>query len=315
MAVSSSTIGNVKESIKQEIHSLADYLPRIAEENPQVFERRLKRKLDDINALSQACLKDRSDLIEFSAKVCTKELKQSLIHARNAFRPLGYAGDYQIIEWIYDYMTDSPKRGRLWDEYLHRQAGSQAVRNRKDFFCEVFSSVCEQRPAPRYVLDIACGPCRELIEAVKYAGASGLGTHFHCVDIEESAIAYSKKRVRDIKGVSFQWETANALRIRPAHRYDLVWAAGLFDYLNDRLAKLLLKRMWHWTKAGGTCVVGNFHPRNPSRNYMEWLGNWCLVHRTEEDMRRLCRDAGIPSQKVEITHEPLGVIVFALSVK
>jgi len=127
--------------------------------------------------------------------------------------------------------------------------------------------------------------------------------------------AYAQDKVRTLRGVSFEWEIANVVRIRPSRQYDLVWSAGLFDYLNDRLATVLLKRMWSWTKAGGTCVIGNFHASNPSRKYMEWCGDWCLIHRTDDDMRQLCRDAGIPAERVTITHEPLGVCVFALLTK
>lgn len=303
------------DSIKQEIRAFADYLPQIAKEDLDVFAERVNCKLNDINAMSRSCPQDRRDLIKFSTELCARELDQSCMHARSAHKPLGYAGDYQVIEWIYDCKADSPSRGGLWDKLFHAHPASQAVRNRKDFFCEVFASVCERTPAPRSVLDIACGPYRELIDAVERVGPLATGTHFHCVDIEEKAIAYSQDRVQDLEGLTFQWEAANVLRIRPSACYDLVWSAGLFDYLNDRLATLLLKRMWAWTIEGGICAVGNFHTHNPSRNYMEWCIDWCLIHRTEDDMRRLCRDAGIPSNRVEIAKEPLGVCVFVVAAK
>jgi len=301
--------------IKQEIQDFADYLPRIAQEDPKRFGKYVQRKLDYLNAMSRCCPEDRADLMRLCVQTCAPELTQSRIQRQCIEKPLGYAGDFQIIEWIYDCNNDSPGRGRLWDELFNAQAAPQAVRNRKAFFCDVFTSMCRHRSAPRSVLDIASGPCREVIDAVHQAGALARGTHFHCVDIEEKAIVYAQDRVRDLKDVSFQWEAANVLRIRPAGQYDLVWSAGLFDYLNDRLATLLLKRMWAWTKNGGICVVGNFHTSNPSRNYMEWCGDWCLIHRDEDDMYRLCSAAGIPAGHVKIGQEPLGVCVFAVMTK
>lgn len=308
-------IRDVVELIKQEIREFADYLPRIVQEDPNLFTEHLRGKLDFIDAMSRCCPEDRGELMQFCVRACAPELTQSLIQRQCIEKPLGYAGDFQVIDWIYDYRSDSPGRGRLWDELFQAQAAPQAVRSRKDFFVGLYTSICQQTPASRSVLDIACGSCREVTDAVDQAGILAEGTRFHCVDIEPKAIACAQDRARDLKGVSFQWETANVLRIRPSCQYDLVWSAGLFDYLNDRLATLLLKRMWSWTKAGGTCAIGNYHPSNPSRNYMEWCGDWYLIHRTDDDMRRLCRDAGIPPEQVTITHESLGVCVFALLTK
>jgi len=70
--------------------------------------------------------------------------------------------------------------------------------------------------------------------------------------------------------------------------------------------------MWSWTNHGGKIIVGNFHPGNPNRNYMEWCLDWLLIYRTEEDMLRLCEQAGIPEDCVSFDKEPLGVCVFCI---
>ena len=305
----------VVDLIKQEISELAAYLPRIAQERPDQYVRCLQGKLAYIDAMLRCCPGDRKQLVQFCVEACAPELRRSQVQRQCVDKPLGYAGDFQIIEWIYERKCDSQGRGKLWDMLFHDQAAAQAVCKRKDYFCDLFSSICKQTPAPRSVLNIASGPCREITDAVKRAGACAKGTHFHCVDIEDKAIAHGREVVRNLEGVSFQWETTNALRLRPTRQYELVWSAGLFDYLNDRLATRLLKRMWAWTKPGGTCVAGNFHVDNPSRNYMEWCGDWCLIHRTDDEMQRLCGDAGIPMNCVEITHDSLGTIVYVVASK
>ena len=313
MTVLLRTKNDVVDLIKHEIAEFARYLPCITEGDPKLFAEHVLCKLDYLNAMSRCCPNDREDLRQFCVQMCAPELRQSWIQQQSIDKPLGYAGDFQVIDWIYDYRADSPGRGELWDEFFHRLAAPQAVRNRKDFFADLFTEICKKTVAPRFVLDIACGPCREVVDAVAQVGPLAKGTLFHCVDIEKQAITYSQEKTRNLGDVSFQWERANVLRMRPTRQYDLVWSAGLFDYLNDRLATLLLKRMWQWTKVGGTCVVGNFHASNPSRNYMEWCGDWCLVHRTDDDMRQLCAAAGIPVESVEVAHEPLGTIVFTVA--
>ena len=85
------------------------------------------------------------------------------------------------------------------------------------------------------------------------------------------------------------------------------------DYLDDRRGCSLLRRMWAWTPEGGRLVVGNFHPRNPSRAYMEWCGDWHLIHRSEGDMLRLAAGAGVPLGRCRLDSETLGVCVFLVA--
>lgn len=227
---------------------------------------------------------------------------------------MGYAGDYLVIDWIYTNKTAIDYKGKLWDEFSLRLPGTQAVKNRKDYLCNLLCKLTGEKTDGLSVLNIACGPCRDLAEAIEIAGQKAAGSHFHCVDVEEKAIEYAQEILKgyEVTHVSFQWEIANALRLRTHRRYDLVWAAGLFDYLDNRCAKILLKRMWDWTAEGGRIVFGNYHPGNPNRNIMEWCLEWFLTYRTKEDMQMLCEEAGIPLECVSFEQEPLGICVFCV---
>ncbi|MCJ7594116.1 MAG: class I SAM-dependent methyltransferase [Desulfobacterales bacterium] len=106
------------------------------------------------------------------------------------------------------------------------------------------------------------------------------------------------------------WEIGNVFRIQPDTSYDLIWCAGLFDYLNDRLASGLLKRIWRWLDVGGEAVIGNFHPSNPTRVMMQWVADWVLMYRTENAMKTLVAKAAIPEESVFLSYEPLGISPF-----
>jgi SAM-dependent methyltransferase len=95
-------------------------------------------------------------------------------------------------------------------------------------------------------------------------------------------------------------------------KYDLIWSAGLFDYLDDRIAALLLKKVWRNLKDGGQIIFGNFGPDNPTRNGMELVVRWYLIHRTAEDLVKLVRMSGVPFSEVSIESEPLGVNLFCV---
>lgn len=304
---------SIVSKVREEIEAFANYLPHIADEDSAVFDKQFHNQLNHIDTMFLDCPRHRLDLMEFLFEICGKELDKSTMFHHSRHKPFGYPGDYLILDWIYTNKTDSTGRGRLWDEFYQRQAAPQAVRNRKDFFCDTFTMLCDEAQRGLSVLNLACGPCRDIADAIILAGRKAVGSHFHCVDIDYRAIAYAKNIVQKQNlNVSFQWEVADVFKVRPHFRYDLIWAAGLFDYLDDRLAAALLKRMWRWAGDSGKIFVGNFHPGNPSRNFMEWCGKWFLKYRTPEELLMLCEQAGIPQECVTFDQDPLGVCVFLI---
>jgi hypothetical protein len=53
--------------------------------------------------------------------------------------------------------------------------------------------------------------------------------------------------------------------------YDLVYSAGLFDYLKDRAARAAGARLAGALAPGGSAVIGNFDVANPTRSLMELI--------------------------------------------
>jgi hypothetical protein len=299
------------DKIKTAISGFSELLPLISELPPDEFEIRFHEKLNRLNGMSLEVPEQRRELMGHLYKTCWEERDIGKVQYRSRYRPLGYPGDHLIIDWIYTQRVASTGEGKLWDEFYHRQAAPQAVRNRKTFFCETFLKLLNEYSGSLSVLNIASGPCRDIAEALEKVNTKTGDILFHCVDMDKNAIAYAKVLLNGASAkATFKWEAANAFKLRPAQKYDLVWSAGLFDYLEDRYAIALLARMWKWTKDGGSVIVGNFHPRNPSRNYMEWCGDWFLIHRTEPEMVLLCEQAGIRRENICFDQEPLGVNIF-----
>jgi hypothetical protein len=82
---------------------------------------------------------------------------------------------------------------------------------------------------------------------------------------------------------------------------------GLFDYLPDESAIAMLWLFWERLAEGGVLLVWNFAPHNPTRAYMEWIGNWYLIYRTGTDLERLAVGAGISQDRFCLGSEALGV--------
>ena len=223
-------------------------------------------------------------------------------------KPFGYSGDFNMIDKIYRQHVSPRADLKNWDLYFHAQKAPVAVRNRKQYFIDLVTRLREREPDRElHVLDIASGPCRDVIEYLDQSDDRDI--HFHCVDADRHAIAYARDTCRHrLAQITFYHR--NALRFRSARRFDLIWSAGLLDYFSDRQFVFLIKDLYRQLGAEAELVVGNFHPDNPSRDYMEIIGDWHLTYRSEHDLIDLARQAGFCLNDIRIGVEPAYVNLF-----
>lgn len=113
----------------------------VGSEELSVFEEQFNKKLKQINEMSLESLESRHDLIKYFSKICAKEMDKGTMSYRCRVKPLGYAGDYLILDWIYTKKISTDHIGKLWDELYLRFPASQAVQNRKDYFCNIKKNV------------------------------------------------------------------------------------------------------------------------------------------------------------------------------
>jgi extracellular factor (EF) 3-hydroxypalmitic acid methyl ester biosynthesis protein len=92
---------------------------------------------------------------------------------------------------------------------------------------------------------------------------------------------------------------------------DLIFCPGLFDYLHDEAAVEMIRCLFGQLASGGQLCVFQFAPHNPTRAYMEWLGNWYLTYRDERAFRRLFEAAKLNGGAAEFGAEPLGIDLYA----
>ncbi len=292
----------------EEIRAFRNFLPSIQTREEKAFDEECRQRLERINEISLAVPSRRPELMKACFELCGNEVESSLIIKQARQKPFGYPGDYLLIDWIYINKLSPDKKGMLWDKMFLRQPAAQAVRNRKEFFIKIL----QMQNSKVSVLNLGCGSARDVLEAMQLLLPSpSLNYSFHCVDQEQKAIAFAQELIGDLKTrFAVRWETRNVFRFRPQQKYTLIWSAGLFDYLNDRLAAALIGRMWQWLEDGGRIVIGNFHPDNPNKNQMEWCLAWFLNYRTEKDMVEICKRAGIPERNITVEREALGINLF-----
>jgi SAM-dependent methyltransferase len=131
-----------------------------------------------------------------------------------------------------------------------------------------------------------------------------------CIDMDPEAIEYARSlNGRHLNHVEFLCQ--NVLRFKTERRYELIWAAGLFDYFRDSTFVGVVKRLIPALEDAGRIVIGNFSVDNPTRAYME-LGGWCLNHRTPDQLIDLMNRAGL---EAVVETEPEGVNLFGVGIR
>ncbi|MCX5850048.1 MAG: class I SAM-dependent methyltransferase [Deltaproteobacteria bacterium] len=233
-------------------------------------------------------------------EVFSEETMQGFVYKK----PHGYRGDYEIIDKIYMRWISPKKNLENWDKFFHWQTSANAVRNRKEYFKNLLSEIDKSPVLEPAVLNIGCGPCRDIYEYKREHPFSKI--HFYCLDMDSNAIEYSKKLLND-SDITFFCE--NAFRFHTEKKYDLIWSAGLFDYLDNEKFVFLLRSLMKMLKINGQMVIGNFSKSNPTRDCME-LVEWFLFHRDINELTELAGKAGVNHGSISIKSEPTGVNLF-----
>lgn len=298
----------MRESVKDELDDFAKNLREIDRSSLDSYKKEFFERIDRISELIDQ--HPEADILKDDFfKLCGK-LDASLLHERTRNKPLGYAGDFLLIDWIYTQKTAESGIGKCFDELFHSYEAAQAVRNRKDYFIRICDELTQEKKASIDILDLGCGSCRDVMEAVESL-TNGLTYNFHCVDHEPEAIEYAKSIIAGTRAEKYvELECNNIFRFQTDRTFDLIWSAGLFDYLDNRIAALLIRKLWRRLRPGGWFVFGNFSPQNPTRKGMELVGKWYLLHRTANELLEICNQAGIPYHTVEIENESLGINLF-----
>ncbi len=238
-------------------------------------------------------------------------------------KPRGYAGDFFSIELIYRNSGDGTGPvGPLLDACFLAEPAAQAVRNRRGLLArEVFGTLEQVRDRPARVTSLACGPAREVFDVYDQLDDPSR-LEVTLVDMDTKALSF-------VSNHALERHLSRYIRLVPENLIylavgrrnldiapqDLVYSIGLIDYFGDQLVIKLLNYIHDILAPGGRVILGNFHPRNPTKALMEHVLEWNLVHRTEEDMDRLFRASKFARPTTRIQFEEQGINLFAECVR
>ncbi len=244
-------------------------------------------------------------------------------HAR--FKPHGYAGDHVMLERICQQSCCEHPLGAVFDRYFLRQAAPAAVRARtRHIAVSLVAHFLRQSRRVYRIASVGSGPALDVRQALEALPKTFWGSlHVRLLDLDPNALEAARLRLGPLLGQeSLDCIRTNLYRLgkgpggpQELQSPDFLVCAGFFDYLDDEAAVELLRFFWRQLAEGGMMLVGNFAPHNPSRAYMEWIGNWYLKYRTGETLENLGRAAEIPPERFRIGCEATGVDLFLVAEK
>lgn len=254
--------------------------------------------------------------------------KDSVFFRRALEKPLGYAGDYEMMNMLYHGMLLGDS---LWSKLLNscltNIPSGWAVRNRAHYLKEKIKQIITKKKGkgPVSILSLACGPCEEIQMLLAESSGNDLlkqKIDFYLVDHDPCALAevqhslYAELQQKN-DSLSFscfnhsvrQFMKAPLVLLSCYPKMDFIYSAGLYDYLPDPAAERLTQVTLEMLSQDGLLVIGNFNDSHPIKFFIEYAANWFLIRRDPERLQRLASNNASYS-RLAIEEEESGVNSF-----
>ncbi|MBK1667347.1 hypothetical protein CKO28_04800 [Rhodovibrio sodomensis] len=261
----------------------------------------------------------------FTETIVTPELLDGPLWARTYHKPLGYPGDRVAMEYSY---AGTDAGTTLYGRLCHRLglALMRCVDTRRAFAEEMIREMAG-RPgatAPLRVTNIGCGSAREVRNLVQETLPRQLA--FSLLDQDRDALEFvhrdtlpstlreDKPAQVDLIHASFRQLLRSGELVGKLPPQDMVYSLGLIDYLTEARCRALVNSLYGLLAPGGRLLVANLR-RGPDSTYWptEFLVDWRLVWRNEDDMTAIGRD--IPEACRRTAVDETGQIVFLIADK
>ena len=243
---------------------------------------------------------------------------------RTYHKPNGYAGDYEMMNMIH---RNRPEGNSLYDKLIHfllvSQWPAKSVRNRiahlREQILNETARVARDERLAR-ILNVGCGPAKEAQDFLKETHLSEWAD-FTLIDFNQETLRYADDRLAEIKRqhsrrtpVRTQQVSVYELLKRARQnggekeKFDMIYCAGLFDYLAPDTCRALIDLWYDWLLPGGLMVIANMNDTKPFRNFIEFVLDWQLLYRESDEFFELsparCKEA------TRVIAEPTSVNLF-----
>jgi extracellular factor (EF) 3-hydroxypalmitic acid methyl ester biosynthesis protein len=278
------------------------------------------------SALRAAPPESREALREFSVRQLDALLMQAPWMYRARHKPLGYPGDFEVMNGLYGRHFSGPTLfAKAMNLAFVSTPAAEAVRCRKDLIKTRLQTLLDAHagaPGPLRLLSIAAGPAEEVFGLLEERDSIDVPLEVVLFDQDRSALSFSHARLTRLVNARWQGKVrivhlhdsiTHLLRgstvLRVTGGFHAVYACGLFDYLQPPTWVSLCRTLHQTLAPGGTLYIGNMAPSCPTRWLMEFHLDWYLEYRERVQLLELAQKA-VPRAHSEILEERTGVNPF-----
>lgn len=241
---------------------------------------------------------------EHLMKAVHRFILQSPFSYRCFTKPLGFAGDYGMVK----LMLGNPYQGvtlfaKLLNFAFMNTGPVVAHQNRINYLVDLLRETVTKRAEQGLrtrILNLGCGPAEEVQRFIETESVAE-SCDFELLDFNSETLKHCKNQVTAacersgrVVNVDFIEESVQGFLKQAARggdyqkeSYDLVYCAGLFDYLQQRFCTKLTGAMYDLVSAGGLAVVTNVSKENTIPAVMADFLEWTLVERDKDEMLEL----------------------------
>jgi len=234
---------------------------------------------------------------EFTERLLTPELMDGPIWRRSYEKPLGYPGDYKIMQYAYDF---EPEGDSAYGRLVHRLGleAAECIATRKNMMTSTIAQMVAESDGsePVRMVSLGCGPARELSDYLA-AGRPPRPLAATLIDQDADALSQAQRDLYphqlstggmvDVRALqaSFTQILKPGSIFRDIPPQDLIYSVGLIDYLTDHRAQALVAALFGKLAPGGRLIVGNMRDTRIGNLWpMEFLTDWSLYYRSQAGM-------------------------------
>ena len=256
---------------------------------------------------------------EYTQVQLTPELLCGPLWQQAHSKPLGYPGDYMVMDYIYDGRARGDSPFGCIAHGLGINIG-QFVVKRKDLLREAIAEAVARRQGPGSVsvVSLGAGPAREVVELARASRTGARAVAFVLVDQDGDALKFAGHAVSSALAAC---EAGSQIRIEPRQvsvlrllreiepagfvpEADMIYSAGLFDYFSDRTCRILTHRLYDALRPGGSLLLGNMKAGTDMVWPLELIADWSLNYRTAENI--LSWADGLKGAEISLRTEATG---------
>jgi SAM-dependent methyltransferase len=338
-------------TIKARVYEIKDWLEQLMTKTNAMMEEQAHASQDAVNEFEEAVIEQvaeyfadmfstylmsfsqeiqkendhvKKQAVEFLRHKLHKLIYQAPFADRVYSKPLGYAGDFEMMNLIYrSENVGKTLFARCLQRYYINEPAAQAVRNRADYLAGKITRLVETRSqaqTPIRILSVACGPAMEWQKLIPVL-SDDVQLEVDLLDQDQQALLSTQRQLKRLlarypKAIKFRYlnKAIKNIILRGTERkdYDLIYSSGLFDYLSDSTSAMAGASLYRCLKPGGKLIIGNFNVGNPNQLLMDYALDWPLIYRSKDDLYSLFKNL---EGSILIESEPLGINLFCVIIK